>query len=74
MTPTCAPLVSERQQGAFKREIQLGDQLDTQQIEAQLDKGVLWLTIPVKEGTKPRSIEVRTGGTAEPRTLETSTS
>jgi HSP20 family protein len=58
-------LTSERSQGTFKREIQLGDHLDTDQIEAKLDKGVLTLAIPVKEGTKPRPIEVKTVSASE---------
>lgn len=65
-------ILSERQQGTFKREIHLGDQLDTDGIEAELMHGVLTLTIPVKEGTKRRSIAVRSGDEDEARQLESS--
>ena len=58
-------LVRERAHGTFKREIQLGDHLDTEQVDANLDKGVLKLTVPVKEGTKPRAIEIRTVGASD---------
>lgn len=71
--PDTKTLTSERPQGQFKREIQLGDHLDTDAIEASLEHGVLTLTIPVKEGTKPRSIEIKAGGSVSTRELETTT-
>lgn len=56
--PEVRTLTSERPQGAFKREIQLGEHLDVDRVDASLDRGVLTLVIPIKEGTKPRTIEV----------------
>lgn len=53
-------LTSERPQGTFRRQIQFGDNIDTEHISASLDNGVLTLEAPIKEGTKPRSIEVAT--------------
>lgn len=72
--PELRTLTSERPQGTFEREIQLGDHLDVDRIDASLDHGVLTLVIPVKEGTKPRTIEVtaKESGTAEE--LETTSS
>ena len=67
-------LTSERPQGQFKREIQLGDHLDVDNIEASLEYGVLTLTIPVKEGTKPRSIEIASADASTTQELETTTS
>lgn len=52
-------LSSERAQGRFRRQIQLGENLDTDKLAARMDKGVLILEIPIKEGTKPRSIQIQ---------------
>lgn len=53
-------LTSERPQGTFRRQIHFGDALDVEQLNASLDRGVLTLTVPVKEGTTPRKIEIET--------------
>ncbi|GAA1160226.1 Hsp20/alpha crystallin family protein [Kribbella jejuensis] len=52
---------SERPHGVFTRELVLGDNLDTEHIEASYVDGVLRLRIPVAEQAKPRKIEI-TGG------------
>ena len=52
-------LVAERPFGAFSRQVFLGDELDTNRIEAHYDAGVLTLTIPVAEEAKPRKIAVQ---------------
>lgn len=54
-------LVSERPQGTFTRRVMLSDSLDTEKLEANLDEGVLTVTIPVAEQSKPRKIDVSTG-------------
>jgi HSP20 family protein len=51
-------LVDETPQGTFGRQLFLGDNLDTGQLQASFDQGVLTLTIPVAEQAKPRRIEV----------------
>ncbi|MCG8916592.1 Hsp20/alpha crystallin family protein [Actinokineospora sp. PR83] len=51
--------VSERPLGVFSRQLFLGDTLDTEQISADYDAGVLTLRIPVAEQAKPRRIAVR---------------
>ena len=40
-------LVSERPQGTFSRQLFLGDNLDTDKIEASYDNGVLTVKLPV---------------------------
>lgn len=56
-------LAAERPRGVFSRQLVLGDNLDTDRIEASYDAGVLRLQIPVAEKAKPRKITVnRTNG------------
>jgi HSP20 family protein len=54
-------LVQERPQGAFHRQLFLGDGLDTERIEAAYQHGVLTLTVPVADQAKPHRVEI-TGG------------
>jgi HSP20 family protein len=49
---------SERPLGVFSRQLFLGDNLDTDHIQAAYDAGVLTLRIPVAEDAKPRKIEI----------------
>jgi HSP20 family protein len=49
---------AERPRGVFSRQLFLGENLDTDRIEASYQDGVLRLTIPVAERAKPRRIEV----------------
>ncbi len=53
---------AERPRGVFSRQLFLGDQLDTDKIEANYHDGVLRLTIPVAEKAKPRRIEINHNG------------
>lgn len=53
-------LASERPRGVFSRQVILGDNLDTDKIEASYHDGVLRLTIPVAEQAKPRKIAIQT--------------
>jgi len=62
-------LVSERPQGTFTRQLFLGESLDTEQIEASYERGVLALDIPVAEQAKPRKVEVHTAGNGSDRIL-----
>ena len=52
-------LVAERSQGSFTRQLQVGEALDTENIQAGYRDGVLSLTIPVARSAQPRRIEVR---------------
>ena len=56
-------VVAERPQGAFTRQLFLGDTLDTDRIEANYEQGVLTITIPVAEAAKPRRVEISNSGT-----------
>ena len=51
-------LAAERPRGVFSRQLVLGDNLDTENIVASYDAGVLHLEIPVAEQAKPRKISV----------------
>ncbi|HZX02823.1 Hsp20/alpha crystallin family protein [Kribbella sp.] len=51
--------ISERPHGTFTRQVILGENLDTDHIDASYEAGVLRLRIPVAEQAKPRRIEIR---------------
>jgi HSP20 family protein len=53
-------VIAERPYGAFTRQVFLGTNLDTENIRADYEAGVLTLAIPVAEQAKPRRIEVST--------------
>jgi HSP20 family protein len=55
-------VAAERPRGVFSRQLFLGDNLDTDKIDASYDDGVLRLTIPVAEKAKPRRIEISHDG------------
>ncbi|MBO0871754.1 MAG: Hsp20/alpha crystallin family protein [Pseudonocardia sp.] len=55
-------LVDERPQGEFSRQLFLGDNLDSGGLSAQFEHGALILTIPVLEESKPRKIDLKSGG------------
>jgi HSP20 family protein len=51
-------LAAERPRGVFSRQLFLGENLDTDRIEAAYHEGVLRLRIPVAEKAKPRKIAI----------------
>jgi len=51
-------LIAERPYGTFTRQVVLGSSLDTQNIEARYEAGVLTVVIPVAPHAKARRIEV----------------
>ena len=55
-------LVAERPQGSFTRQLQVGDALDVQNVQASYNNGVLRLLIPMSQAAQPRRIEVQHGG------------
>jgi HSP20 family protein len=55
--------VAERPLGVFSRQLFLGDTLDTDNIGAQYDQGVLTLRIPISEKAKPRKISIESSRT-----------
>jgi HSP20 family protein len=55
-------IAAERPRGVFSRQLILGDNLDTENIAARYDAGVLSLQIPVAEQAKPRKISITNKG------------
>ena len=49
-------IVDERPLGTFTRQLFLGDNLDAKKLSADYGRGLLILTIPVSEESKPRRI------------------
>ena len=56
--------LAERPRGSYRRQMHLGDSLDTDHIEADYHEGVLTVRIPVAEQAKPRKIEITSGAPA----------
>lgn len=63
-------LIRERDQGSFRRQIYVGENLDTEKLSAKHENGVLVVTIPVAEKARSRKVEVSSVG--EAKELETS--
>lgn len=61
-------VVAERPHGTYTRQIFLGDTLDSENMQANCEHGVLTLTIPVAETAKPRRVQV--GGSSDAQTIE----
>jgi HSP20 family protein len=61
-------IVDERPQGEYSRQLFFGDNLDTGKLQASLDRGVLTITVPVSESSKPRPVQIDSA--AEQRTVE----
>jgi HSP20 family protein len=55
-------IAAERPRGVFSRQLILGDNLDTERVQASYEAGVLTLRIPVAEKAKPRKIEISQSG------------
>ena len=55
-------VASERPRGVFSRQLVLGDNLDTDNVTASYNAGVLRLQIPVAEKARPRKIEITSEG------------
>lgn len=54
-------LAAERPQGTLTRQLFLGEGLDTEQINASYDDGVLKVVIPIAEEAKPHKIQISAG-------------
>ena len=54
-------LTNERFYGRYRRQLSLGDGIDTAKISATYENGVLTVTIPVAERAKARKIEIAHG-------------
>lgn len=62
-------LAAERPRGVFSRQLVLGDNLDTERIQASYNGGVLTLQIPVAEQAKPRKISINSNG-SDPQAIK----
>ena len=58
-------LVAERPAGRFTRTVFLGDNLDSQGIDASYVDGVLHITVPVAERAKPRKVPIASTDSSE---------
>ena len=55
-------VVNERPQGAYSRQIFLGEGLDIDQLEATYEDGVLHVQVPVLESARPRKVPISIKG------------
>jgi HSP20 family protein len=62
--------LAERPLGVFSRQLFLGDALDTGQVKATYDNGVLEIRIPVAEQAKPRKVEVAVNADSGHKVIE----
>jgi HSP20 family protein len=60
----------ERQYGSFTRTFTLPTTVDTENVSANYDKGVLKITLPKKAEAKPKQIKVHVGSEKGEKTLE----
>ena len=58
-------IIDERPTGEFRRQLFLGDNLDPGKMTASCERGVLTLTIPVSEASKPRKVEIGSGNASQ---------
>lgn len=64
-------LANERFAGTYRRQLSLGEGIDTAKITATYENGILTVTIPLAERAKPRRIEVSRADSAT--SIETTT-
>jgi HSP20 family protein len=53
--------VAERPHGTYTRRVLLGESLDSANLQASYDHGVLTVTLPVSEQAQPRKIAIGSG-------------
>ena len=58
-------LANERFYGTYRRQLSLGEGIDSTKISATYENGVLSVTIPLAERAKPRRIEVTSAGSKQ---------
>jgi HSP20 family protein len=54
-------LLRERPSGTHRREVRIGQRLDTSEVNASYDNGVLTVTIPLREEAKARKVRIASG-------------
>lgn len=52
-------LLRERPWGDFQKTFSVDGSIDLEKVDAELSQGILSLTLPMKEASKPRRIEIR---------------
>jgi HSP20 family protein len=62
-------LIAERPQGSFTRQLQLGDTVDVENIQASYGDGVLHLTLPITQAAQPRRVQVRTDSSGQRKVI-----
>jgi HSP20 family protein len=55
-------IVCERRHAKYRRQIYLGDNVDTDNVKAEFDNGVLRLRVPIDREERARKIDVESGG------------
>ena len=58
-------LIAERPQGTFTRQLQMGDTVDAENIQASYGDGVLHLTLPMTQAAQPRRVQIRTDSSGQ---------
>lgn len=66
-------IVRERRSHSFVRQLNLGQGIDTENISASYDNGVLTVAIPVSPKAQPRKIQVATGQNTDREILDQGT-
>ena len=56
----------ERSYGSFRRSVRLPEGVDAEAITATFDKGVLEITVPKPETTKPHKVQITVGSGEQP--------
>lgn len=54
-------LLRERPSGTHRRDVHLGERLDTSKVKASHENGVLTVTIPMREEAKPHRVSIAAG-------------
>lgn len=54
-------LLRERPAGTHRRDVRLGERLDTSNVKASHENGVLTVTIPMREEAKPHKVSIAAG-------------
>lgn len=51
-------MLRERPSGTHRREVRLGDRLDSGKVDASFDNGVLTVTIPMRDEARPHKVSI----------------
>ena len=65
-------VVCERRHMRYRRQLYLGDNVDTDHVRASYENGVLVVRIPISTQQRPRKVEVAAGGDAQQITDQSS--